>query len=65
MSAIDVVGPDLSATCIRGGRPPATFPMGRICGYLGCTTKLSIYNEKRFCSLHGPIAVRPMRERRN
>ena len=55
----------LSAAAIDNGRPPATFPLGRVCSYFGCTTKLSIYNQRRLCSLHGPIADQKMGARKN
>lgn len=29
-----------------------TFPAGRICAEEDCTTRLSIYNENEYCSLH-------------
>lgn len=28
------------------------FPRGRICAEDDCTTRLSIYNESEYCSLH-------------
>ena len=34
------------------GRPSRTFRNGRICAEPGCETKLSIYNDDEFCSLH-------------
>ena len=29
-----------------------TFPAGRVCAEDDCTTRLSIYNESDYCSLH-------------
>lgn len=34
-------------------RPPRTFQQGRVCAESDCDTCLSIYNESRYCSLHG------------
>jgi hypothetical protein len=34
------------------GRPSRTFRNGRICAEHGCETKLSIYNDDEYCSLH-------------
>ena len=34
------------------GRPSRTFRHGRICAEAGCETKLSIYNDDEFCSVH-------------
>ena len=34
-------------------RPPRTFQQGRVCAESDCGTRLSIYNESRYCSLHG------------
>lgn len=33
-------------------RPPRRFPSGRLCADPGCSTRLSIYNESDYCSLH-------------
>lgn len=30
---------------------------GRVCGEDGCGTKLSMYNDGAFCSLHAPMVV--------
>jgi hypothetical protein len=43
------------------GRPSRTFPRGRVCAEDGCGTRLSIYNEGRFCSRHEPQAAPRMR----
>lgn len=34
---------------------------GRVCGEVGCETRLSIYNDQDFCSLHAPMVVPRMR----
>jgi hypothetical protein len=33
-------------------RPPREFSSGRLCRRPGCGTRLSIYNEGAFCSVH-------------
>jgi hypothetical protein len=43
------------------GRPSRTFPRGRVCDEDGCETRLSIYNEGRYCSRHEPQATPRMR----
>lgn len=43
------------------GRPSRTFPRGRVCAEDGCETRLSIYNEGRFCSSHQPQVTPRMR----
>ena len=41
------------------GRPSRTFRRGRICAEAGCETKLSIYNDEEYCSVHvSPSAPR-------
>ncbi len=35
--------------------------MGRVCGESGCETRLSVYNDQDFCSLHAPMVVPRMR----
>jgi hypothetical protein len=32
--------------------PSRRFAKGRICGENGCRTRLSIYNDESYCSLH-------------
>ena len=32
--------------------PPRRFASGRLCAEFGCETRLSIYNESDYCSLH-------------
>ena len=34
---------------------------GRVCGEVGCSTTLSVYNEQDFCALHAPMVVPRMR----
>jgi len=34
------------------GQPPHTYPRGRFCLEEGCDTRLSIYNQSDYCSLH-------------
>lgn len=46
------------------GKPARTFPRGRVCAEDGCGTRLSIYNDGRFCSQHAPQAVPRMRGRK-
>jgi hypothetical protein len=45
-------------------RPSRAFKKGRTCQEPGCGTKLSIYNQGRFCSLHEPMAVPRTRGRK-
>jgi len=45
-------------------RPPRRFPPGRLCGEAGCATRLSIYNESDFCSLHRVDAKPRLRGKR-
>ncbi|HZU79297.1 MAG TPA: hypothetical protein VE991_05230 [Acidimicrobiales bacterium] len=35
-------------------RSTRTFARDRVCGFGGCTTKLSIYNSGRLCAVHAP-----------
>ena len=48
---------------LRGhtNRPSRRYPPGRVCGYHGCGTRLSVYNESFFCSLHTPGGSPPVR----
>lgn len=32
--------------------PPRKFSPGRVCAEPGCSTRLSVYNGKNYCSLH-------------
>jgi hypothetical protein len=38
-------------------RPSRAFKSGRTCTQPGCGTKLSMYNQGKFCYLHEPMAV--------
>ena len=38
-------------------RPSRAFKKDRTCLEPGCGTKLSIYNQGKFCYLHEPMAV--------
>jgi hypothetical protein len=45
-----------------GSRAVRTYDADRVCIVEGCTTKLSIYNPSRVCSVHAHLAVkRPRR----
>jgi hypothetical protein len=44
-------------------RPPPTFSSGRLCAQPECDTRLSIYNESEFCSLHKLDITQHMRGR--
>ncbi len=35
-------------------RRPRVFASGRMCAEPECGTRLSVYNQERFCSLHTP-----------
>jgi hypothetical protein len=46
------------ATSLSGNdRPSRSFGSGRICREPGCTTRLSIYNNGKFCYQHEPMIV--------
>ena len=36
-------------------------PTGRVCAEDGCGTRLSVYNELDYCSLHQPMVIPRMR----
>lgn len=38
-------------------RPSRHFDAGRVCREANCGTRLSIYNNGKFCSMHEPMAV--------
>jgi hypothetical protein len=38
-------------------RPSKSFGTGRTCREPGCNTKLSMYNNGKYCYLHEPMAV--------
>ena len=47
-------------TAIRTVGLPArsrSYPDGRECSHPGCNTRLSIYNNGKFCYQHEPMAV--------
>jgi hypothetical protein len=45
-------------------RPSRAFTEGRTCREPGCDTRLSIYNNGKFCYLHEPMAVPRTRGRK-
>jgi hypothetical protein len=46
------------ATSLSGNdRPSRSFGSGRVCREPGCTTRLSIYNNGKFCYQHEPMIV--------
>lgn len=45
-------------------QPPRTYKKGRVCADRDCDTRLSIYNESRYCSLHATRIVPRLRGRR-
>ena len=46
-------------TSIERGTPLA--PGDRVCAESDCSTRLSVYNDLDFCSLHAPMVVPRMR----
>jgi hypothetical protein len=48
-------------TVIRGSRPQElprpnrTYARGRVCEQEGCQTRLSVYNQARYCWQHAPV----------
>jgi hypothetical protein len=40
-----------------GERPSKSFGQDRTCRHPGCRTKLSMYNNGKFCFQHEPMAV--------
>jgi hypothetical protein len=46
-------------TSLERSRPRAAE--GRVCGEPACDTRLSVYNDQEFCSLHAPMVVPRMR----
>lgn len=38
-------------------RPSRAFSKGRTCHEPGCGTRLSMYNQGKYCYLHEPMAV--------
>jgi hypothetical protein len=48
----------IGGTPIAGSeRPSRAFTKGRTCREPGCGTRLSIYNNGKFCYLHEPLTV--------
>jgi hypothetical protein len=45
-------------------RPSRAFAKDRTCREPGCGTRLSIYNQGRYCYLHEPMAVPRTRGRK-
>ena len=45
-------------------RPSRHFSSDRVCREPNCGTRLSIYNNGRFCSMHEPMAVPRTRGRK-
>jgi len=58
-----VVVDDVADRAVRGtslsgnDRPSRSFGAGRVCREPGCSTRLSIYNNGKFCYQHEPMAV--------
>jgi hypothetical protein len=38
-------------------RPSKSFAKDRVCSEPGCSTRLSIYNNGKYCSQHEPMSV--------
>ena len=54
--------PSLFRPTSGGGKAVRTYGQDRTCSVEGCTTKLSMYNPSRVCSVHAHLAVkRPRR----
>jgi hypothetical protein len=54
----DVAERVVRATSLSGNdRPSRSFGSGRVCREPGCSTKLSIYNNGKFCYQHEPMIV--------
>lgn len=45
-------------------RPSRKFSQGRVCREVGCGTKLSMYNNGKYCSMHEPMVVPRTRGRK-
>jgi hypothetical protein len=60
----------MQASAIAGERftstdqPSPRSRAGRTCAEAGCATRLSIYNDSRYCSLHHRMAVPRTRGRK-
>lgn len=44
--------------------PQHRYSPGRVCHEQGCSTRLSIYNDSTYCSLHHPMETPRMRGRK-
>jgi hypothetical protein len=54
--------PSLFRPASGGSKAVRTYGLDRVCSVEGCTTRLSIYNPSRVCSVHAHLAVkRPRR----
>ncbi len=49
---------------IGSDRPSRSFQKNRTCQDKACETRLSIYNNGRYCALHQPMAVPRTRGRK-
>jgi hypothetical protein len=48
----------VQGTSLSGSdRPSRSFGAGRVCREVGCRTRLSIYNNGKYCYQHEPMAV--------
>lgn len=53
----------MSEQALRGvpisgnARPSRSYRAGRVCGHPECETKLSIYNNGKYCYQHEPMAT--------
>ena len=65
-----VVRPSMEERALSGERitsavaPSRRFRSGRICTEEGCRTRLSIYNDEKYCSLHHRISAPRTRGRK-
>ena len=53
MSDTAVVGHPITGN----DRPSKAFSKDRVCREQGCETRLSMYNQGKFCSIHEPMTV--------
>ncbi len=53
--------PSLFRPASGSGRAVRTYGQDRVCSVEGCTTKLSMYNPSRVCSVHAHLAVKRSR----
>jgi hypothetical protein len=52
------------ARITSGERSSRRWRKGRVCREEGCETRLSVYNDGAFCSLHAPMVVPRTRGRK-